>query len=345
MGKNKVSRVCVTGGSGYIGCWLVKTLLEKGHTVHATLRNLEDESKVGLLKSLPNADTNLLLFDADIYNPNDFKPAIEGCEFVFHLATPMQHTSQSSQYKDTAEAAIAGVRSIADSCIQSQTVKRLIYTASILSMSPRNDDGVGFRPLLDESCWTPLDASSTYGNEFTLGYIKLKTLAEKAVLSYNDFGDSKLEVVTLPCGLVGGESLLSYLPLSVRVILAQLTGDMFSCDGLNLMQEFMGSVPLVHIDDVCRAHIFCMEQPSMKGRFCCAVACHSIKEIAIYFQETYPEYKIHKELIEGPEEGSKSDFSKLKKMGFEYKYGIKEILDDSVAWAKKLNGSSFSQAV
>lgn len=57
----------------------------------------EDESKVGLLKSLPNADTNLLLFDADIYNPNDFKPAIEGCEFVFHLATPMQHTSQSSQ--------------------------------------------------------------------------------------------------------------------------------------------------------------------------------------------------------------------------------------------------------
>ena len=68
----------------------------------------------------------------------------------------------------TAEAAIAGVRSIADSCIRSQTVKRLIYTASIFSMSPRNNDGVGFRPLLDESCWTPLDASSTYGNEFTL---------------------------------------------------------------------------------------------------------------------------------------------------------------------------------
>ena len=127
------------------------------------------------------------------------------------------------------------------------------------------------------------------------GYIKSKTLAEKAMLSYNDFDDSKLEVVTLPCGLVGGESLLSYLSVSVGVILAQLTGDLFSCDALNLMQEFMGSVPLVHIDDVCRAHIFCMEQPSMKGRFSCAVACHSIKEIAIYFQETYPEYKIHKE--------------------------------------------------
>ncbi|XP_050377024.1 anthocyanidin reductase ((2S)-flavan-3-ol-forming)-like [Argentina anserina] len=339
----KVSRVCVTGGSGYIGCMLVKKLLEKGHS--QKLRFLSDASKVGLLKSLPNADTNLLLFRADIYDPNEFEPAIEGCEFVFHVATPLQHNPQSSQYKDTTEAAVAGVRIIAYSCIRSQTVKRLIYTGSTLSMSSRKDDGVGFKPILDESCWTPLDASSTYGNAYTMGYIKSKTLGEKVMLSYNDFGDSKLEVVTLPCGLVGGESLLPNLVSSVGVILAQLTGDLFSCNALKFMQEFMGSIPLVHVDDVCQAHIFCMEQPSMKGRFCCAVARHPIKEIAMYFHETYPEYKLHKESTEGPKEGSKSDFSKLKKIGFQYKFGMKEILDDSVAWAKKLNVISFSQAV
>ncbi|KAK0583394.1 hypothetical protein LWI29_036466 [Acer saccharum] len=85
-------KVCVTGGAGYMGSWLVKKLLEKGYTVHATLRNLDDRSKVDLLKSFNDADSRLVLFEADIYDPDTFDPAIQGCDFVFHVATPLLHS-------------------------------------------------------------------------------------------------------------------------------------------------------------------------------------------------------------------------------------------------------------
>jgi len=36
-----------------------------------------------------------VLFEADIYKPDDFWPAIQGCEFVFHVATPFLHQTDS----------------------------------------------------------------------------------------------------------------------------------------------------------------------------------------------------------------------------------------------------------
>lgn len=38
--SNEAEKVCVTGGSGCIGSWLVRLLLERGYAVHATVQNL-----------------------------------------------------------------------------------------------------------------------------------------------------------------------------------------------------------------------------------------------------------------------------------------------------------------
>ncbi|KAJ6712609.1 ANTHOCYANIDIN REDUCTASE-LIKE [Salix purpurea] len=341
------TKVCVTGGSGYIGSWLVKKLLEKGYTVHVTLRNLEDKSKVGLLKSLPNADTRLVLFQADIYNPNEFEEAIRGCGFVFHVATPMQHDPTSIQYRDRVEATVAGVKTIADICVKSQTVKRLIYTASVTASSPLKEDGSGYKSFMDESCWTPSDLSLTYCNDHVLEYTSAKTLAEKEVLSYNEIGGAKLEVVSLACGLVGGETILSHIPSSVQVILSPISGNIFGYyEGLKFLEELLGSVPLVHIDDVCEAHIFCMEKPSMKGRFLCSAADPTAREIITHLEKNHPEFMIEEKFREEPEiRGIKCDSSKLIRMGFEYKYDMRKIFDESLECGKRLGALQLANQI
>ena len=82
-------RVCqgLQGGSGFLGTHLVEQLLEKGYTVHATVRRLRDPDNYAHLKRLAAAlPGNLELFKADLMTPGSFDSAIEGCTYVFHTA-------------------------------------------------------------------------------------------------------------------------------------------------------------------------------------------------------------------------------------------------------------------
>jgi nucleoside-diphosphate-sugar epimerase len=112
-------RVCVTGGGGFIGSWLVKLLLSRGYAVHATVRDprtqlsctdgtaastaqflhlcsssrcmlsLAGDAKVAFLTQLDGAPENLRLFKADMLDYDTVTAAFAGCEGVFHVATPV----------------------------------------------------------------------------------------------------------------------------------------------------------------------------------------------------------------------------------------------------------------
>ncbi|KAK2650344.1 hypothetical protein Ddye_017833 [Dipteronia dyeriana] len=329
-------KVCVTGGAGYMGSWLVKKLLEKGYTVHATLRNLDDRSKVDLLKSFDGADSRLVLFEADIYDPDTFDPAIQGCDFVFHVATPLLHT-QGYQFNNTTEATIAAAKSIAMSCVRSGTVRRLIYTGTVVSASPLMEDGSRFKDSIDETCWTPLNLSFAYSDSFLASYTESKTLTEREILSYGTDanGTGGLEVISLDAGLVGGDTLLLYTPSSVAVLISQLMNNEDLYQTLRYLEELLGKVPVVHIDDICEAQIFCMEQPSINGRFLCASCYVSSAEIASYYQQHFPEFHVKQEYLDGPKREIKWGVTKLVEKGFEYKYDKNMILDDCIKCARR----------
>ena len=99
------------------------------------------------------------------------------------------------------------------------------------------------------------------------------------------------------CGLVGGDTLLPYTTDSIHIILSPLTGIQLYHTALKWMQSLHGSVPLIHIDDVCEAHIFCMEQlssPVTCGRYLCAAAHPNMKHFVERYTRKHPKVKLLK---------------------------------------------------
>ena len=97
MNNNKET-VLVTGANGYVASWLVKKLIEKGHTVHASVRNINDSSKTDHLKSVTKANTNKLkIFEADLLINDSFNKAMQGCSVVFHTASPFKLDIKNAQ--------------------------------------------------------------------------------------------------------------------------------------------------------------------------------------------------------------------------------------------------------
>uniref|UniRef100_A0A0E0AMB9 NAD-dependent epimerase/dehydratase domain-containing protein n=1 Tax=Oryza glumipatula TaxID=40148 RepID=A0A0E0AMB9_9ORYZ len=327
----RMSTVCVTGGAGHIATWLINKLLCRGCVVHATLRNLGDEKKTNLLMRMPGAEERLVLFEADMYDAATFEPAIAGCDFVFLIATPIHHDPRSTKYTSTTEAAVDATRIILQQCERSKTVKRIIHTASVTAASPLREDGGGggYKDFINDCCWTPLNFSHRYSNALLDAYLSSKTLSEKELLRYNESERPAFEVVTLACALVGGDSIQPYHTLSIPVIVSPLTGRELSHGVLKFMQASLGSVPLVHVDDVCEAHIFCMEQPSIAGRFLCAARYPNMQDYVDRFAAKYPEIEMKLKEVVGEGVRVKVDTNKLVDLGFKYKYEVDETLNHS----------------
>ncbi|MEO0405191.1 MAG: NAD-dependent epimerase/dehydratase family protein, partial [Bacteroidota bacterium] len=81
--------VMVTGANGYVASWLVKELLDKGITVHAAVRNPDNDKKIAHLKeAAAKSKGDIKFFAGDLLNEGSYQAAMEGCELVYHTASP-----------------------------------------------------------------------------------------------------------------------------------------------------------------------------------------------------------------------------------------------------------------
>ncbi|KAH0755199.1 hypothetical protein KY290_025469 [Solanum tuberosum] len=168
--------VCVTGGTGYLASWLIMKLLQHGYSVNATIRSTQD---VSYLTNLPEASQRLRIFNADMDKPESFSAAIEGCVGVFHVAHPMNYGDQEIE-EEKIRKAVDGTLGILWECLNSKTVKRVVYTSSRTAVV-FNDKGLD---TVDESSWSDIYIMKTLKPISAASYVISKTLTEKAALEF-----------------------------------------------------------------------------------------------------------------------------------------------------------------
>ncbi|KAL9298408.1 hypothetical protein ACSQ67_024304 [Phaseolus vulgaris] len=318
-------RVCVTGGTGFIGSWIIKTLLQDGYSVNTTVRNNPEHKKdLSFLTSLPGASQRLQILSADLRNPESFNAVIEGCVGVFHVATPVDFELREPEEVVT-KRSIDGALGILKACLNSKTVKRVVYTSSASAVV---HGGTEEQQVMDESSWTDVDLLRT-SKAFGWSYAVSKTLTEKAVLEFGE--QNGLEVVTLIPTFVFGPFICPKLPGSVQASLKFSFGEKSGFDSLL-------ETPMVHVDDVARAHIFLLENPNSKGRYNCSKCLVTYERISEIVSAKYQEFKPETVECFNKIKGVKIPDLSSKKLidaGFVFKYGIEEMLDDAIQCCKE----------
>ncbi|KAJ0980955.1 hypothetical protein J5N97_009210 [Dioscorea zingiberensis] len=251
--------VCVTGASGYIASWLVKLLLDRGYTVKATVRDLGDPKKTEHLRTLAGASERLQLFKANLLEEGSFDVVVNGCECVFHTASPFYYSFEDPQ-ADLIDPAVKGTLNVLGSCAKISSIKRVVVTSSMAVV------------LHTDRSRTP---------DVLSWYVLSKTLAEECAWKFSK--ENGIELVTINPAIVIGPLLQPTLNTSCATILNLITGSSTYPNA---------TFGWVNVKDVALAHILAYEVPSANGRYCLVERVAHCSEIVKKIHELYPSLEL-----------------------------------------------------
>ncbi|KAL7196560.1 hypothetical protein ACSBR1_036549 [Camellia fascicularis] len=265
---------CVTGGTGFIAAYLVKSLLENGHTVRTTVRDPENVEKVSFLWELSGAKERLKIFKADLMVERSFDQAVQGVEGVFHTASPVIVPCDQNIQETLIDPCIKGTLNVLSSCAKATSVRRVVLTSSCSSIRYRDD--VQLVSPLNESHWSDLE----YCKRYNMWYAYAKTIAEKEAWRVAE--ESGIDLVVVNPSFVVGPLLTPQPTSTLQLILAIIKG---------LGGEYPNTtVGFVHIDDVVAAHLLAMEERKASGRLICSSSVAHWSEIIKMLRTKYPSY-------------------------------------------------------
>ena len=161
-----MSRVLLTGVTGYIGQHCAAELLRQGYEVVGTIRSRAkaDSTRIAIAKVAP---VDLLTFvEVDLLSKTGWAEAMKGCTFVMHVASPFV-LAQPKDENEMIVPAVEGTKRVI-AAAQRARVKRLVLTSSTFAIIAGKDSG-----RYGTDAWS--DTNANIG-----AYAKSKTMAERA---------------------------------------------------------------------------------------------------------------------------------------------------------------------
>jgi len=249
-GSGNQKTVAVTGANGFIGSHIVNLLLAKGYKVRGTVQH---HKAADFLTVLPNAAKNLTLYEKDVMHDGCFDDVFQGCDCVFHLASPTlkDQREMKEPEREMIDTARVGTSNVLLSC-KKNNVSTLVLTSSMCAAIPKTNVPSGGLPaILDETHWANPDFLKKKGSY----YAASKTLAEKDAVEFlgKMSKDSAFRLVRIcPCFTVG--------PMLQPTVNSSMERFARICEGKHHEQIPNRSISLVDVRDTAAHHIAAYEK-------------------------------------------------------------------------------------
>ena len=275
-----MTKVLLTGASGYIGKHITLQLLNAGYDVRASVRSNDkaDEVRAAVTPQLTSPDSleRLSFVLLDLNDDAGWSEALDGCDVLLHTASPFVIDAPKDPEVLVRPAVDGTLRALR--AAKAAGASRVVLTSSTVAIwgSPLGTGPTGF----DESMWTDLD--SPLGRE---AYNRSKTLAERAAWDFvaNEAPDMRL--TTINPGVVVGAPLDRHFGTSVSIIERLLLAKDPALPDL--------SFPIVDVRDVARLHVAAITTPASEGRrFIASGGTRSFLDIARVIKGALPNRRI-----------------------------------------------------
>ena len=266
-----MAHVLVTGGTGFVGVHCLIQLQAAGHETRTTVRDMARERDVrAMLRQGGAGETgeSLAVFGADLNADAGWAEAVQGCDYVLHVASPPPSTVPKDENTLIGSARNGTLRVLR--AARDAGVKRVVLTSSFAAIGYGS---TGRTTAFTEEDWTELENSDVQP------YPRSKTIAERAAWDFIAREGGGLELAVVNPVAVFGPVLGPDYSSSILLVKRLLDGSLPGCPDL-----WFGAVD---VRDVADLHVRAMTEPAARGERFPATAGDflSVRQIAQFLKD------------------------------------------------------------